>query len=320
MKKTLILAAGCLLISGFAPIWGFFAHQRINRLAVFTLPPELIGFYKTNLTVITEASVNPDKRRYAIPEEAPRHFIDLDHYSDSVVAVMPRDWYEAVKVHPEDSLEAHGVLPWHIYAMYLRLRDAFMLRDPALITRMSAELGHYIGDAHVPLHTTENYNGQLTGQEGIHGLWESRLPEIFSNEYDFMVGQAGYIPDPKQMAWEMIHKSHAHVQRVLEEENKLASRFAEKKYAFESRANTTRRVYALEYSAAYHRALNGMVEAQMRASVKMIGSYWLTAWIDAGQPDMRRLLNYKPSKEELERNREELRQWKDFNWKSRKHE
>jgi len=320
MKKTLILALVGLLTCSFVPIWGFFAHQRINRLAVFTLPPDLIAFYKKNITLITESSVNPDKRRYAIPEEAPRHFIDMDHYGDSIMAAMPRDWYEAVKVHSQDSLEAHGVLPWHIYAMYLRLRDAFMVRDPALITRMSAELGHYIGDAHVPLHTTENYNGQLTGQEGIHGFWESRLPELFSDEYDFMVGRAEYLSDPKQAAWEMIRTSHALVPRVLEEEKKLASQYAEKKYAFESRANTTLRVYALEYSADYHRALNGMVEAQMRASVKMIGNYWLTAWIDAGKPDMRRLINYKPSSEELERSREELRQWKKGHWKNRNHE
>ena len=42
--------------------WGFWAHKRINRLAVFTLPPEMIVFYKTHLEYVTEHAVDPDKR------------------------------------------------------------------------------------------------------------------------------------------------------------------------------------------------------------------------------------------------------------------
>lgn len=310
MKRTLPLAVLSMLMLGFAPIWGFFAHQRINRLAVFTLPPDLIGFYKKHITSITEASVNPDKRRYAVPEEGARHFLDVDHYGDSAIAWMPRDWYAAIKVYEEDTLKEHGVLPWHIYSMYARLRDAFMVRDPALIIKLSAELGHYVADAHVPLHTTKNYNGQLTGQEGIHGFWESRLPEVFSDEYDFMVGPAKYLDDPRQAAWNIVMTSHDLVDAVLKKEKELDKQFAEKKYAFESRGNTTVKVYAREYTAAYHHALDGMIEAQMRASIRAIGSFWLTAWIDAGQPDMRKLIEYTPSAEELARNRAELEEWK----------
>src|SRR5450432_4054635 len=77
--------------------WGFFAHQKINRLAVFILPPEMIGFYKKNIQYITETAVNPDRRRYAVPKEGPRHFIDLDDYGDSAAHKLPRFWNEAVK-------------------------------------------------------------------------------------------------------------------------------------------------------------------------------------------------------------------------------
>lgn len=299
-----------MVLLGFAPIWGFFAHQRINRLAVFTLPPEMIGFYKRHISTITETSVNPDRRRYAVAEEGARHFIDVDHYGDSAMASMPRDWFGAIQTYSEDTLQEHGVLPWHIYRMYVRLREAFMVRDPAMIVKVSAELGHYLADAHVPLHTTENYNGQLTGQDGIHGFWESRLPEVFSDTYDFIVGPAEYLDDPRQTAWEIVMNSHKLVGPVLEREKELAQQFAEKKYAFETRGNTTVKVYAIEYSGAYHRMLDGMIEAQMRASIKAIGSYWFTAWIDAGQPDMRKLIEYKPSQEELARNRAEVEKWK----------
>lgn len=320
MKKTLLLALMSLSIAAFKPIWGFFGHQRINRLAVFTLPPDLIGFYKKNLSYVTRASINPDKRRYAVPEEAARHFMDVDHYSDSVMAALPEDWRSAIKIYPADTLEAHGVLPWHIYTMYVRLRDAFMVRDPAMILKLSAELGHYVADAHVPLHTTKNYNGQLTGQEGIHGLWESRLPELFSRDYDFVVGQAGYIPDPRATAWRIIRSSHALVQRVLDEEKRLGLEYAEKKYSYETRGNTTVKVYAAEFSQAYHDALKGMVEAQMRAAVKAVGDYWFTAWVDAGEPDMRKLIQYAPSKEELDTTREALAELKRKRFQVRQHE
>ncbi len=318
MRKTLLLMSLCVILMSFGPIWGFFAHQKINGLAVFTLPPAMIGFYKKNLTYLKEASVNPDKRRYAIANEAPRHYLDLDHYGDS--ARLPPYWNDAILAFGEDTLNAYGILPWHLNKMFYQLRDAFMVRDPARIVWLSAELGHYIADAHVPLHSTENYNGQLTGQEGIHAFWESRLPEIFSGEYDFFVGPAEYISDIQAAAWMAIAASHALVDSVLTEEKKLSSRFEEKKYAFETKGKQTMKVYSLEYAGAYHKILNGMVENQMRASVKMIGDFWYTAWVDAGQPDLKKLIHYTPTESELQKNRAALESWKEKLFAPRAHD
>lgn len=315
----LILLAGLSFLS-FVIHWGFFAHQRINRVAVFTLPPEMIGFYKNHIDYITEASVNPDRRRFFSADEAPRHYLDLDHYGDSALYTMPRFWKDAVSQYSEDTLKAYGILPWHIYKMYFQLRDAFAVKDPEKILRLSAELGHYLADAHVPLHTTENYNGQLSGQEGIHAFWESRLPELFSDNYDFFIGKAEYLANPQQAAWRAIESAHHAVDSVLVEERKLAAEFGEKKFSFETKGKQTQKVYALEYAKAYHKILDGMVEKQMRASVKMIGSFWYTAWVDAGQPDIEILLSYTPTEDELKKNRELLEAWKKQNVPSREHE
>src|SRR5688572_28438119 len=266
--------------------WGFFAHQRINKLAVFTLPPAMIGFYKKNMTYIIETSVNPDKRRFSVPDEAPRHYIDLDHYGDSSLHKMPRFWNKAVEKYSEDTLKTYGIVPWHINTMYYRLKDAFLLRDPDRILKISAELGHYIADANVPLHTTENYNGQLTGQEGIHGFWESRLPELFSDQYDYFVGKAEHLEDPHLAIWDVVAAAHQCVKAVLAEEKQLAEKFKEKKYSFESKRRQTVKVYSQEYSQAFHKTLDGMVERRMRAAIKMIGDFWYTARVDAGQPDL----------------------------------
>jgi hypothetical protein len=320
MKNRFFCTFLAVLLTLFLTSWGFYAHRQINRLAVFTLPPELIGFYKANIQYITEAAVNPDRRRYAVVDEAPRHYIDIDHYGDSAVYTMPRYWNDAVKRYTEDTLKAYGILPWHIQVMYYRLRDAFMVKDPARILSLSADIGHYIGDAHVPLHTTKNYNGQYTGQEGIHGFWESRLPELFSVQYDFFVGKAGYIKNTQLEAWKAVESSNHFLDSVLRLEKALTAHYGEKKYSFETKGKQTIKVYSQEFSKAYHDALAGMVEARMRGAIKMTGDFWYTAWVDAGQPDLKELIKYTPTEEELAVRRKELEEWKKQHFAGRPHE
>lgn len=320
MKKAPPAICILVILFSFRPYWGFFAHQQINRMAVFTLPPAMIGFYKTNLDDISRMAVNPDRRRFSVADEAPRHYIDLDHYGDSAWRVLPRYWSQAVEKYSEDTLKAYGVVPWHIFRVYGQLKEAFMIRDPARIVKLSAELGHYISDAHVPLHTTQNYNGQLTGQDGIHAFWESRLPELFSEQYNFMTGRAIYLENPQEEAWKAVISAHLAVDSVLREEKKLGEAFGEKKFSFETKGNQTVKVYARDYAAAYHRLMSGMVERQMRASIRMTGSFWYTAWVEAGQPELQALVKYKPSEDELRKNREELEQWKRLRLETRMHE
>ncbi len=314
-KKVLIIrkfiaVTSLVAVLMISPAWGFFSHKRINRLAVFILPPEMIVFYKRNIAYIEHAAVNPDRRRFSVADEAPRHYIDIDHYGDSAVHKMPRFWKDAVTQYTEDTLKAYGILPWHINRVYYQLRDAFMIRDPEKILRLSAEIGHYIADANVPLHTTENYNGQRTGQDGIHAFWESRLPELFSDNYDFFVGKAEYIPNIQLAAWQAVVTAHLQVDSVLAVEKMLSRQYRHSKYAFETKGRQIIKTYAREYSKAYHNNLRGMVEQQMRASIKMIGDFWYTAWIDAGQPDLKALLDQQPSQQELQQRKEELEQWK----------
>lgn len=301
-------------------LWGFFAHKKINQLAVFTLPPAMSVFYKTNIEYLTEAAVNPDRRRYAVADEAPRHYIDLDEYGDSALYKLPRYWSEAVKKFGQDSLYAHGIVPWHIYRVYNQLKDAFFIKDPDNILRISAELGHYIADAHVPLHTTKNYDGQLTDQIGIHGFWESRLPELYFDEYDFFVGKAVHIPNVQLAAWHIVINANKAVDSVLRFENLLFEESGNGKFNFESKGKQTVKVVSEEYARRYHQMLAGMVERQFRASVKMTGDIWFTAWVDAGQPDLKALIDYNPSEEELANRKKELLLWKERKIKSREHE
>jgi len=274
-------------IFSYGDTWGFFAHQKINRLAVFTLPPELIGFYKQNIQYLARKAVNPDMRRYVNKLEAPRHYIDVDIYGDSAVYKMPRYWKDAVAIYSEDTLNAYGIVPYHIHRVSFWLIEAFKNKDADQILRLSADIGHYIADANVPLHTTENYNGQLTGQYGIHGFWESRLPELFFDKYDLLTGKATYVAELQLYAWEAVIKAHEALDSVLIFEKQLTKKYPEsKKYGYEERGQRTIRTYSYPFSKDYHRRLSGMVERRMRASIKMVGDFWMSCWVKAGQPDL----------------------------------
>ncbi|MCR9251222.1 MAG: zinc dependent phospholipase C family protein [bacterium] len=289
-------------------------------MAVFTLPPEMITFYKYYIQDLTENAVNPDRRRYAVKNEAPRHYIDLDVYGDSALYKLPRYWNDAVEKYSEDTLMAYGIVPWHVNKMKHWLTKAFLNKDVDAILRLSADLGHYIGDSNVPLHTTENYNGQMTGQYGIHGFWESRLPELFIDEYDFFVGQADYIERPQLRAWKAVEQAHLALDSVLSFEKILTEKFPEsKKYSFEERGNITTKVYSREFSTAYHDMLSGMVERRMRASVKMVGDFWYTCWVDGGQPDLTALIEgfTEENRKQLE---EDMKKWNIKTIESRSHE
>lgn len=369
VKYLLLLTLAVISISAVSPDWGFYGHRKINRMAVFTLPQELIGFYKSNIEYVTEHAVDPDKRRYATKHEAVRHYIDIDHWGTAPFENVPRKLHEVFLKFSEfkvvntaldtqsyqlnachddielkwkalshdctqsatlfyehifdqyyeeeitcdceafmsfvdvddreklkdcqsiviiDHFREYGILPYWLPQIYKSLSKAFERKDQNRILRLSAEIGHYIGDAHVPLHTTENYNGQLTDQIGIHGFWESRLPELFADEqYDFFVGQAEYIKDPHAYFWKVVMDSHDELDEVLAFEKSLSQEFPEdQQFCFDDRNEITIRTQCEGYASAYHTAMDGMVEERMKAAIHAIGSAWYSAWVDAGQPDL----------------------------------
>jgi hypothetical protein len=341
------------------PTWGFFGHKRINRMAVMTLPPAMMVFFKPNLEFITQHAVDPDMRRYAVAWEAPRHYIDLDEYGDDPTA-LPRLWPDALAryttirgvdangdtvtvYHPADprdevatrawrryfgwyvaasfatsdklldvdslrvfseknalavpplrsaffseSLSSHGILPWHLQQMHQRLVRAFKARDGRMILKLSAEFGHYIGDAHVPLHTTSNYNGQKTNQYGIHGFWESRIPELFADEsYDYFVGKPEMIENTSDFYWNVVLSSHRAVDSVLNIEQRLRRTFpADQQMCPDVRLERQVLTQCRDFAAAYQADMDDMVERRMRASIHAVSSAWYSAWVEAGEPDL----------------------------------
>ena len=299
ISSTLLVALLFSYLQSFC--WGFFGHQKINYYACFLLPPEMMVLYKPNIAFLSEHAVDPDKRRYAIKEEGPRHFIDIDYYGKYPFDSLPHKWKDAVAKYSEDTLQSQGIVPWHVQTMLQRLTNAFKEKNYSSIMKNSAELGHYIADAHVPLHANSNHNGQYTNQHGIHGFWESRVPELLAEkEWDFMIGKAVYLKDPGAYIWDRVLESAKASDSVLNFEKELSKQFsADQKYSFENRNGKVIRQYSTSFALAFNKKLDGMVERRMRLSIQSIASFWYTAWVNAGQPDLKSLVKQKFSEADV---------------------
>ena len=304
MKKFIVTGLlTVLLLMAYLPsyCWGFWAHQKINYFAVFSLPPEMMVLYKPNINFISEHAVDPDKRRYAVAAEGPRHYIDIDHWGEYPYDSLPRNWKEAVAKYTLDSITTYGIVPWHVQVMLSRLTNAFRDKNFSSILKNSTELGHYIADAHVPLHTNSNHNGQYTNQKGIHAFWESRVPELLADKYfDFFVGKAQYIKNPGEYIWDRVLESAKASDSVLSIERELTKQFSEdQKFSFEERNGVIIRQYSTAFTKAFDEKMDGMVERRMKMAIFSIASFWYTAWVNAGQPDLKPLSKQKFSEADI---------------------
>lgn len=309
MKPKLI--AFFAVIIGFSTLsWGIVGHERINKAAVIALPQQLQVFFYNHIDFITQEASVPDIRKYALKykDENPRHYIDLENFGS--MDSLPKTLEEATKKYDAKFLNDNGILPWYIEDMMAKLTKAFKEKNRAEILFLAADLGHYIGDAHMPLHTSANHDGQLSDQKGIHSLWESRLPELFVKNYKLNVPEAQYYEDVHKATWDMIRDTHSLVQPLLAVDKKLRTSTPENQVfvvdadgkIVKSKYNSAK--FSDEYAAKLHTELNGMVESQMKKAITATASFWYTAWVNAGKPDLSDL----DSKELTKRNSKALKE------------
>ena len=310
----------CLHLECFC--WGFYGHKKINNYAIFLLPPQMLVLYKPHIDFITNHAVDPDMRRYAVAQEGARHYIDIDHYGQYPFNALPRKWDDARVKFSSDSLQDHGIVPWWVQTMLYRLTGAFKEKNQVKILKLSAEIGHYIADAHVPLHANSNHNGQYTNQQGIHGFWESRVPELLADKgWDFFIGKADYIKDPGNFIWQRVLESAAAADTVLRYEKELSEQFPpDQKFSFENRNGIVVRQYSAAFTKAYDLKLKGMVERRMRMAIYSVASFWYTAWVNAGQPDLTKLSNKEFSADDLKEFENLSNNWKNSKIIGREHE
>jgi hypothetical protein len=279
------LAFAFLLLPLAAFSWGFYCHKLINQKAVYALPPGMIQFYKEHEAYLSKHAVDPDLRKHSVEKEGAQHYIDIDHYGLHPFDSVPRYWKNAVTKFTEDTLRKYGVLPWTINDYYYRLVKAFKDLDTAKILKISADLGHYAADACVPLHVTENYDGQFTNQQGIHRLWETLIPERYSKTYKLDYSIAHYIHHPLDSTWTVLQHSFSLKDKVLDEDKKLREKFEQDKM-YEIYTGKKKKDFSAAYITQYNASLDGMVEKQLKSSIEFVSSLWYSAWVEAGQPNL----------------------------------
>lgn len=299
-KKTFAILFTFLLVFGSTEksfSFGFYAHKKINRMAVFALPPEMIGFFKKHIDYLIEHAIDPDKRSRGVEGEAQKHYFDADHYGDSVYWVIPKFWKDAVAKYTEDTLQANGINPWWTSKMVFSLTQAFKDEDFDDILRIAANLGHYIADACTPLHSTQWYDGKIPEQKGIHAFWETRIPELYADNYNYLVGRSEFVDKSYEFIWQLSKESHDAVDTIFNVETYLRLNYPQDKmFVYDEKGTVIKKQFSSDYCTEFNKRTNNMVEHRMQRAVYAVASLWYTAWVNAGQPDLSRLENKEISK------------------------
>jgi len=292
--------------------WGFLAHRTAHQLAVYELPKELCSFFYNNMDYLQYNSVRPDVRRNEDKTEAPKHYIDFEAYGDSAAYKMPWKWNDAVKKFSKDTLLEYGYVPYWIIEMQKRLTNAFKKGNTDSILFYAADLGHYIEDMNVPLHTSINYDGQLTNQKGLHALWESVVPEIEISNYNLSTKHnAKYIKNKEKAVWSAVRRSHKLLPGVFGKETEITKKFTDAtKYRIQKRDGKEVKYYTTDFAKAYAAALGNTINDQLIYSANMVADFWYTAWVDAGKPDLDDLPKAKLNAKEKEQLKKELYSFK----------
>lgn len=291
MLKKFALTVLITSVLIFSTGWGFLVHKTVHQLAVYELPETMLPFFYQQMDYLVTHAPRPDMRRNEDSTEATKHFIDLEVFGDRAATKMPLDWNRAVQKYTADSLLKYGYVPYHIIYMKGKLTEAFRQGNKDSILFYAADLGHYIGDAHVPLHTTVNYDGQLTDQKGLHSLWESMIPELEIGNYSlYSTHKATYLKKPAEAIWQAVRKAAGLVPDMLLKEKEVSKGFTEEqKFRVQIRRGKETKSYTTAFAKAYAEALGTTINDQLRSSADLIADFWYTSWVDAGKPDLSRI-------------------------------
>lgn len=286
--RIFVFTAGIFILWVITSSWGFFAHRTINQLAVYQLPESMRRFFYANMDYVVRHSVRADLRRGEDPGEDRKHFINFEAFGDSAAWKLPMSWQDAIRLLPVDSFMKNGYVPYHVMSMKQNLEQAFRARNKDSILFYAADIAHYIADAHVPLHTTLNYDGQLTGQDGLHSLWETMLPEINMELFDLSSQhQARYIRQPREAIWNALRSSHLLLNNMLLAEKVTSRSFTKAtKYRSQMRRGKEVQTYTSEFARAFYKVIGATVNQQLLRSSELIADFWYTCWVDAGKPDL----------------------------------
>jgi hypothetical protein len=251
--------------------WGENAERMIVDKAVDTLPAEMQLFFEANRSFLTQHVTDPLQSEARTPEEQPKGFIQLDHYGPFPFAALPRTYTAAVAKYGRRSLDAHGVLPWQIGLYSKKLTDAFRAHNWDDARTSAALLAHYVAAAHDPFKSTVDSAGLLSNQEGVNQRFGVGLVDRYQSFFFMKPNEAAFIRDPTDHAFEISLDAHSWLENIL-----LADR----------RSHEGLAGYTSEYYDRFYAQAGAVLIRQLSDASTDVGSYWMTAWINAGRPQL----------------------------------
>lgn len=255
------------------PFWGEKGHTLVNELSISAVPGVLQSFYKLYLDEIVKHAMDADHAKQTNADEKPRHFIDIDMYGEPPFSELPEDRQEAEEKFGAARVLSRGIVPWQIEITYNKLVAAFKAKDRSLILEHSAWLGHYVGDAHVPFHTTANHDGQQTGQKGLHSYFESQLLNKFVSPQEVVPDKGSEIKQkPHKLAFEWVRESYGYLKPLLDADAANGGKIKKRNLA------------------GFAKVAKPIAIDRLAKGCSRVASLWYTAWVEAGKPSIEQLV------------------------------
>jgi hypothetical protein len=251
--------------------WGDNAERLITSKAVETLPDDMQPFFQAHRQFLVQHVTDPDEAQSKNLTEQHNEFIQLDHYGPFPFTALPRLYTAAVSKYTRRTLETYGVLPWEIGLYSKRLTDAFRDHEWNEAKSSAATLAHYVAAAHDPFNTTTNFDGRLSGQPGVNSRFGTGLVDRYQLFFFVRPNEASFIHDPTDHAFEMTLSAHSWLENIL-----LA----------DIRAHTGLSGYTDEYYDRFYSQAGAVLVRELSDASTDVGSYWMTAWINAGRPPL----------------------------------
>ena len=273
-----------LALTSFVGAWGYDGHRRINYIASKQLKGPFGQFLKNNSDPLKWYAVAPDYNKDIDSEEFHRHFIDADYYDEYPFTKIPRNYEDLVSRYGEDKIRKYGIAPWAINETCERIIDLLKKNQLEEAIYNMGVVGHYIADLHMPLHTVINYNGQFSGNDGIHKRWEHRLVDEYVKKIK-PVGKIEKVEDPWSFSMKIVKESFKLHHLILEADTK-ARKLLTKEQADRLNSND---VLSFEkpYLDSLYDDTGNLLNERMGRAVMRLASLWNYCWEQAGRPDLK---------------------------------
>jgi hypothetical protein len=261
-----------VLWPSLALAWGNNANRLVVNRAVDTLPQDIRPFFDANRSILLQHVNDPFGTDKTLPPAERRNqFLFLDKYGRFPFDTLPRSYKAAVAKFGKSKLESNGLLPWQIGVYSAKLTDAMREGKWEDAKLYAAMLASYVAAAHDPFNTTDNNDGHLSGQNGVNERFGTALVDRYSSYFFMRPNDAAFIADPTDHAFEACLSSHGWIETIL--------------YA-DRGARRGLNSYTDEYYDHFYNQAGAVLIRQLSDAASDVGSYWLTAWKNAGQPQL----------------------------------